>query len=99
MQPELVRSCNTHSDPAPLDGRPPQRGRPSPNARSALGGADAAEELIDLPAQRFNLARELMGRYTGAFQPVFSNDLDNLKWPKIKEWDAIYLNDTVSRLS
>src|ERR1700722_15599801 len=59
MQPELVRSCNTHSDPAPRDGRPPQRGRPSPNARSALGGADAAEELIDLPAQRFNLARGL----------------------------------------
>ena len=23
---------------------------------------------------------------------------DNLKWPKIKEWDAIYLNDTVGEL-
>jgi type 1 glutamine amidotransferase/sugar phosphate isomerase/epimerase len=46
----------------------------------------------------FNLAIELMGKYTGAFQPVFSNDLDNLKWPKIKEWDAIYLNDTVGEL-
>jgi type 1 glutamine amidotransferase len=46
----------------------------------------------------FNLAIELMGKYTGAFQPVFSNDLDNLRWPKIKEWDAIYLNDTVGEL-
>jgi type 1 glutamine amidotransferase/sugar phosphate isomerase/epimerase len=46
----------------------------------------------------FNLAIELMGKYTGAFQPVFSNDLENLRWPKIKEWDAIYLNDTVGEL-
>ncbi len=46
----------------------------------------------------FNLAIELMGKHTGAFDPVFSNDLDNLKWPKIKEWDAIYLNDTVGEL-
>ena len=46
----------------------------------------------------FNLAIELMAKHTGAFQAVFSNDLDNLKWPKIKEWDAIYLNDTVGEL-
>ena len=31
-------------------------------------------------------------------QRTFNNDLDNLKWPKIKEWDAIYLNDTVGEL-
>lgn len=46
----------------------------------------------------FNLAIELMAKHTGAFEPVFSNDLDNLRWPKIKEWDAIYLNDTVGEL-
>jgi type 1 glutamine amidotransferase len=46
----------------------------------------------------FNLAIELMGKHTGAFEPVFSNDLANLRWPKIKEWDAIYLNDTVGEL-
>ena len=46
----------------------------------------------------FNLAIELMAKHTGAFEPVFSNDLDNLKWPKIKEFDAIYLNDTVGEL-
>jgi type 1 glutamine amidotransferase len=46
----------------------------------------------------FNYAIEMMARHTGAFQAVFSNDLDNLRWPKIKEWDAIYLNDTVGEL-
>ena len=36
---------------------------------------------------------ELMGKQTGAFTPVFSNDLDLLKYPRIKEFDAVYLNN------
>jgi hypothetical protein len=35
-----------------------------------------------------------MGKYTGAFTPSFSNDLELLKYPKIKEFDAIFLNST-----
>jgi type 1 glutamine amidotransferase len=40
-----------------------------------------------------NWLLELMGKYTGAFTPVFSNDLNLLKYPKIKDFDAIYLNN------
>jgi type 1 glutamine amidotransferase/sugar phosphate isomerase/epimerase len=40
-----------------------------------------------------NLLLELMGKYTGAFTPVFSNDLELLKYPKIKEFDAVYFNN------
>jgi type 1 glutamine amidotransferase len=40
-----------------------------------------------------NWLLELMGKQTGAFEPVFSNDLNLLKYPKIKEFDAIYLNN------
>ena len=32
---------------------------------------------------------------TSAFTPTFSNDLDNLKYPKIKEYDAVFLNSIV----
>jgi type 1 glutamine amidotransferase len=39
-----------------------------------------------------NLALSLMGKNTGAYEPIFSNDLDNLKYPRIKEFDAIFLN-------
>jgi type 1 glutamine amidotransferase len=46
----------------------------------------------------FNLAIDLMAKKTGAFEAIFSNDLDNLRWPKIKEFDAIYFNDTVGEL-
>lgn len=42
-----------------------------------------------------NLSLQLMSEYTGAFTPVFSNDLDNLKYPKIKEYDAVFLNQVI----
>jgi type 1 glutamine amidotransferase len=45
-----------------------------------------------------NLAVELMAKNTGAFEPIFSNDLDNLKYPKIRQFDAIFLNSTVGQV-
>jgi type 1 glutamine amidotransferase len=42
-----------------------------------------------------NLAIELMAKNTGAFEPIFNNDLDNLKYPKIKDYDAVFLNSIV----
>lgn len=39
-----------------------------------------------------NFALRMMAKYTGAFEPVFSNDLAKLKYPKIKQFDAIVLN-------
>ena len=40
-----------------------------------------------------NYMLELMAKNTGAFDATFSNDLDLLKYPKIKEFDAIWLNN------
>jgi type 1 glutamine amidotransferase/sugar phosphate isomerase/epimerase len=45
-----------------------------------------------------NLALELIGKYTGAYVPTFSNDLDNLKYPKIKDYDAVFLNSVEGEL-
>ena len=45
-----------------------------------------------------NLALELMGKWTGAYEPVFSNDLNNLKWDQIRQYDAVFLNNTVGEL-
>jgi type 1 glutamine amidotransferase/sugar phosphate isomerase/epimerase len=49
-----------------------------------------------IPAQ--NLALELMGKNTGAYEAVFSNDLDNLKSDKIRQFDAVFLNNTVGMI-
>jgi type 1 glutamine amidotransferase len=40
-----------------------------------------------------NYMLELMAKYTGAFEPVFSNDPEMLKYPKIKEFDAVFFNN------
>ena len=42
-----------------------------------------------------NLMLQLIARYTGAYEPVFDNNLDNLKYPKIKQFDAVFLNSVV----
>ena len=39
-----------------------------------------------------NLSLEKMAEYTGAFRLVFSNDLENLKYPKIRQYDGVFLN-------
>lgn len=42
-----------------------------------------------------NLAIELMGQRTKAYEAVFSNDLANLQYLKLRQFDALYLNNTV----
>jgi type 1 glutamine amidotransferase len=49
-----------------------------------------------IPAE--NYAVDQMGKKTGAYKVIFDNNLDNLKYPKIKEFDAILLNNTVGML-
>jgi type 1 glutamine amidotransferase len=46
-----------------------------------------------IPAENYAIQR--MGEITGAYTAIFSNDLDNLKWPKISEYDAVFLDNTV----
>jgi type 1 glutamine amidotransferase len=42
-----------------------------------------------------NLMLDLIGKQTGAYEPVFDNNLDNLKYPRIKQYDAVFLNSVV----
>ena len=49
-------------------------------------------------AAHANLALQLMARNTGAFEPVFSNDLNNLKYPHILQYDAVFLNSSDGEL-
>ena len=44
-----------------------------------------------------NFALGLMAK-TGAYEPTFSNDLNNLKWPKIRQYDAVFLNSVVGEV-
>ncbi len=39
-----------------------------------------------------------MGKKTGAWETVLDNDMNNLKYPKIKDYDAVYFNSNVGEL-
>jgi len=45
-----------------------------------------------------NLALQTWAEKTHAFAPIYSNDLDNLKYPEIGKYDAIFLNCTVGEV-
>ena len=40
-----------------------------------------------------NYMIEMMAKHTGAFEATFSNDQELLKYPKIKEFDAVFFNN------
>jgi type 1 glutamine amidotransferase len=46
-----------------------------------------------------NVMLEEMGKITGAWTTEFNNDLNNLKYPKIAEYDAIFLNSIVGEFA
>ncbi len=45
-----------------------------------------------------NLALELMGKQTGAFEPVFDNDIDMFLPQNLQQFDAVFFNNTVGVL-
>ena len=42
-----------------------------------------------------NVAIQAMGKQTGAYEAVFNNDLANLRYDKLRQYDALFLNNTV----
>ncbi len=45
-----------------------------------------------------NFAIQKMADDTGAYKPTFSNDLNNLKYPNILQYDAVFLNSIVGEV-
>jgi type 1 glutamine amidotransferase len=42
-----------------------------------------------------NLMLQLIAKYTGAYEAVFDNNLENLRYPRIRQYDAVFLNSVV----
>jgi hypothetical protein len=57
------------------------------------------EHMGHPPIPHANYALGLLGRRTGAFETVFSNDLDNLKFEKIRQFEAVMLNSSEADIS
>ena len=63
------------------------------DANIGYGGTNGGHRSI--PAA--NMAIELFAK-TGAYEPVFSNDLENFKYDRLKKFDAVFLNNTVGQI-
>jgi len=57
------------------------------------------ERMVHAPIPHANYALELMGKSTGAFEAVFSNDLENLQYDKVRQFDAVMFNSTEADVS
>jgi type 1 glutamine amidotransferase len=64
------------------------------DANIGYGGASGGHRSI--PAA--NMAVEVFAKATGAFEPVFSNDLENFKYDRLQKFDAVFLNNTVGQI-
>lgn len=63
------------------------------DANIGYGGANGGHRSI--PAA--NMAIELFAK-TGAYEAVFSNDLENFKYDRLRKFDAVFLNNTVGQI-
>jgi type 1 glutamine amidotransferase len=64
------------------------------DANIGYGGANGGHRSI--PAA--NMAIELFAKATGAYEPVFSNDLENFKYERLQKFHAVFLNNTVGQI-
>jgi len=64
------------------------------DANIGYGGTSGGHRSI--PAA--NMAIELFGNATGAYEAVFSNDLANFKYDALRRFDAVFLNNTVGQI-
>ena len=77
-----------------IDAATPRKALVTPRQPRKLLVTDIQMGFVHPTIPHLNYLIEVMGKYTGAFTPTFSNDPELLKYPKIKEFDAIFLNST-----
>lgn len=73
----------------------PPKPRATPKKARTLLVIESLEGMSHNTIPLTNVMIEEMGKKTGAWTTVFSNDLNNLRYPKIKGYDAIFLNSIV----
>jgi type 1 glutamine amidotransferase len=76
----------------------PKQAYAAPKKRRTLLVIESLHGMSHNTIPHTNVMIQEMGNITGAWEAVFNNDLDNLKYPKIKEYDGVFLNSIVGEL-
>ncbi len=80
---------------AKIDAAIPSKPFAAPKKPRKLLVIESLEGMSHNTIPHTNVMIQRMGEKTGAWTTVFSNDLSNLRYPKVKEYDAIFLNSIV----
>lgn len=80
---------------AKIEAAIPHRPPAQPKKPRRLLVIESLEGMSHNTIPHTNVMIQRMGEKTGAWTTVFSNDLTNLRYPKVKEYDAIFLNSIV----
>ena len=80
---------------AKIEAAIPNKPFASPKRPRKLLVIESLEGMSHNTIPHTNVMIQRMGEKTGAWTTVFSNDLSNLRYPKVKEYDAIFLNSIV----
>jgi type 1 glutamine amidotransferase len=80
---------------AKIDAAIPNKPAATPKKPRKLLVIESLEGMSHNTIPLTNVMVQRMGEKTGAWTTVFSNDLSNLRYPKVKEFDAIFLNSIV----
>jgi len=76
----------------------PRQAYATPKKRRKLLVVESLHGMSHNTIPHTNVMLEQMGKITGAWETDFNNDLENLKYPKIKDYDGVFLNSTVGEL-
>jgi uncharacterized protein len=76
----------------------PKQAYAAPKKRRKLLVIESLHGMSHNTIPHTNVMIAEMGKITGAWEAEFNNDLDNLKYPKIKEYDGVFLNSIVGEL-
>ena len=77
----------------------PKQAYATPKKRRKLLVIESLHGMSHNTIPHTNVMIEEMGKITGAWETEFNNDLDNLKYPKIKEYDGVFLNNIVGEFA
>jgi type 1 glutamine amidotransferase len=98
LSPEAIRK-GTEEARQKIEAAIPRQAYATPKKRRKLLAIESLHGMSHNTIPHTNVMLERMGTITGAWETEFSNDLNNLKYPKIKDYDGVFLNDIVGEFA
>jgi len=94
LAPDVIKT-RTEETRQKIDAALPRQAYAKPKKPRKLLVIESLQGMSHNTIPHTNVMLERMGTITGAWETEFNNDLNNLRYPKIKDYDAVFLNSIV----